>query len=53
MPKQIDLDITALECELKMTDNLEKYYTELINSLKRELTRRESELKFVRNERRL
>jgi len=51
--QQIDLDTHALEGEIKMTEGLEKYYVELINSLKRELTRREQELKFSRAERRL
>jgi len=36
-----------------MTENLEKYYVEIINSLKRELTRREHEHRFARDERRL
>ena len=48
----IENDITALEGELQMTENLEKYYVELINALKRELTRREMEMKFSRDERR-
>jgi len=51
--KQIETDIEALEAEIKMTENLEKYYIELINALKRELTRRETERKFSRDERRL
>jgi type IV secretory pathway VirJ component len=51
--QQIVIDIEALEAELKMTENLEKYYVEIINSLKRELTRREVEMKFTRDERRL
>jgi len=51
--KQIEVDIEALEAEVKMTDGLEKYYLELINSFKRELTRREHEMKFCRDERRL
>jgi len=51
--KQIEVDIEALEAEVKMTDGLEKYYLELINSFKRELTRREHEMKFSRDERRL
>jgi hypothetical protein len=51
--QQIDLDMHALEGEIKMTEGLEKYYVELINSLKRELTRREQELKFSISERRL
>lgn len=51
--KQLEMDIEALEYEIKMTDNLEKYYIELINALKRELTRRETERKFSRDERRL
>ena len=51
--KQIELDIEALEGEIKMTDNLEKYYIELINAFKRELTRRDTERRFSRDERRL
>jgi len=51
--QQIDIDIQALEGEIKMTEGLEKYYVELINSFKRELTRREHEQKFNRDERRL
>jgi len=51
--EQVDLDIHALEGEIKMTEGLEKYYVELINSFKRELTRREHEQKFSRDERRL
>jgi hypothetical protein len=51
--QQIYVDVQALEGEIKMTEGLEKYYVELINSLKRELTRREQELKFTRDERRL
>ena len=51
--KQIENDIEALDAEIKMTDNLEKYYIELINAFKRELTRRDTERKFSRDERRL
>lgn len=51
--KQIEIDIEAFEAEVKMTDNLEKYYVELINAFKRELTRRDTERKFSRDERRL
>jgi predicted component of type VI protein secretion system len=51
--KQIEIDIEALEAEVKMTDNLEKYYIELINAFKRELTRRDTERRFSRDERRL
>ena len=51
--KEIELDIEALEAELIMTENLEKYYVELINTFKRELTRRESEQKFIRDGRRM
>ncbi len=51
--QQIEEEIELLECEIKMTENVEKYYIELINSFKRELTRRESEMKFARDERRL
>lgn len=51
--KQIEIDIEALEAEVKMTENLEKYYIELINAFKRELTRRDTERRFSRDERRL
>jgi len=51
--KKIELELLAYESEIKMTENLEKYYIELINALKRELTRRETELKFIRSERRI
>jgi hypothetical protein len=51
--QQIEDDIEKYECEIKMTENLEKYYTELINAFKRELSRREFEMKFSRDERRL
>jgi len=51
--QKIEVDIIAFECELKMTENLEKYYVEFINALKRELTRRETELKFTRDDRSL
>lgn len=51
--KQIEVDIEALEAEIKMTDNLEKYYIELINAFKRELTRRDTERKFSRDGRKL
>lgn len=51
--QQVDVDIQALEGEIKMTEGLEKYYVELINSFKRELTRREHEQKFSRDERRM
>lgn len=51
--RQIEVDIEALEAEVKMTDGLEKYYLELINAFKRELTRRDTERRFSRDERRL
>jgi len=51
--QQIDVYIQALEGEIKMTEGLEKYYVELINAFKRELTRRDQEQKFARDERRL
>ena len=51
--KQIELDIEALECELAMVEGQEKGIQELINTFKRELTRREAEQKFTRLERRL
>jgi len=51
--KQIEIDIEALEQEIIMTENLEHYYIEWINTFKRELGRRENELKFARDERRM
>ena len=51
--KQIEIDIEALECELIMVENVERGHIELINTFKRELTRREHELKYARDERRL
>lgn len=51
--QKVELDIEALEQEIVMTENLERYHIELINTFKRELTRREHELKFVRDERKL
>jgi len=51
--KQLEVDIEALEQEIVMTENLEHYYIELINTFKRELGRRENELKFARDERRM
>jgi hypothetical protein len=50
---QVEEDLEKYECEIKLTENLEKYYTELINAFKRELSRREFEMKFSRDERRL
>jgi len=50
---QIELGIETDEQELTLVENKEKYFLELINSFKRELTRRENELKLVRNERRV
>jgi len=51
--QKVGLDIEALEQEIIMTENLEHCYIELINTFKRELTRREHELKFARDERKL
>jgi hypothetical protein len=51
--QKIESEIEMYDCEIKMTDNIEKYYIELINSFKRELSRREWEMKFSRDERRL
>lgn len=51
--QKIELDIEALDQEIIMTENLERYYIELINCFKRELTRREHELKFAQDERKL
>jgi len=49
--EQVVSDIEALECEIKMTENLEKHYLELINALKRELGRREVEYKLSKSAR--
>ena len=51
--KQIELGVKTKEQELTLVENREKYLMELINSFKRELTRRENEIKLVRTERRL
>ena len=51
--KRLVEDIEILEYELKLTENLEKYYVELINAFKRELNRREFEYKLVKTERRI
>ena len=51
--QKIESEIEMYECEIKMTDNIEKYYIELINAFKRELSRREWEMKFSRDERRM
>jgi hypothetical protein len=51
--QQIAIGIESSEQELALIENREKYLMELINSFKRELTRRENELKLVRTERRL
>jgi len=50
--QQIELGIELAEQELALVENREKYLIELINSFKRELTRRENELKLIRTERR-
>lgn len=50
--KQIELGIELEEQELQLVENREQYLLELIQAFKRELTRRELELKMVRNERR-
>lgn len=49
--KQLVNDMEVLEYELKLTENLEKYYVELINAFKRELNRREFEYKMTKMER--
>jgi hypothetical protein len=49
---QIELGIESDEQELTLIENREKYLMELINSFKRELTRRENEIRLVRTERR-
>jgi len=43
--QKVEEDIIALEQELTMLDSLDKYYLELINAFKKELGRKESELK--------
>ena len=51
--KQIDIGIKLAEQELALVENKEKYFIELINAFKRELTRRDQELQLVRTERRM
>ena len=51
--KKVELDIEALKSELIMVESLEVGYIELINTFKRELGRRDNELKFARDERRM
>ena len=51
--KETENEIIMIEAELKLTENYDKYLVELANNIKRELTRREAEMKFVRDERRL
>ena len=51
--KQVEIDIAALEQEIVMTEDLGHCYIELINTFKRELGRRDNELKFTRDERRM
>jgi len=50
---QIELGIKSEEQELALVENREKYLLELINSFKRELTRRDNEIKMIRTERRV
>lgn len=49
---QIEVGVESDEQELVLVENREKYLIELINSFKRELTRRDSEIKLIRTERR-
>jgi len=51
--QKVELDIEALEQEIVMTESLDHSYVELINTFKRELGRRDNELKFARDERRM
>jgi hypothetical protein len=51
--EQMEYDINLLEQEVVLVENREKYLMELCNSFKRELTRRENELRFIREERKL
>ena len=48
---QIELAMELAEQEITLVENREKYLLELMNAFKRELTRRENELKMVRTER--
>lgn len=50
--QQIEAGLDADDMEIELTEKLDDYLVELINAFKRELTRRELELKMVRNERR-
>lgn len=49
--KQIELGIKLAEQELALVENRERYLLELVNAFKRELTRRETEVRMVRTER--
>jgi len=51
--QKVEIDTEALEQEIIMTENLDHSYVELINTFKRELGRRDNELKFARDERRM
>ena len=50
--QQIEVGIELEEQELTLVENREKYLLELVNAFKRELSRREVEIRMVRNERR-
>jgi hypothetical protein len=50
--QQIESGISLAEQELALVENREKYLLELINSFKRELTRRELEGRLSKNDRR-
>lgn len=51
--KQVEHGIEVLEQELALVENREKYLLELLSSFKRELTRREQEMRYLKEERRL
>lgn len=49
--QQIENGLEIDEMEITLVEKLEEYLTELINAFKRELTRREMEIKMLHNER--
>lgn len=49
--QQIENGLEVDEMEITLVEKLEEYLTELINAFKRELTRREMEIRMLHNER--
>jgi len=50
--QQVEMGIELLEQELALVENREKYLMELINSFKKELSRRDLEERLIKNDRR-